>query len=167
MTEYGARGLPSPPPDATWTQSGVGGVPAYTGATDSWGAPPTFPPPNDSWSASDPSAELRADQTASGIASYERVSGVLWIVLGVFQIFSVVLIIAGVWNVFAGITRLGYAPRIERRESGVPAAFSGVTGLIVIGLINLFFGAVFGLVMVAVDFYIRQRVLDNRHIFTR
>jgi hypothetical protein len=38
--------------------------------------------------------------------------------------------------------------------------------LVTIGLINLFFGAFFGVVMVAVDFVIRQIVLDNRDIFT-
>ncbi len=36
------------------------------------------------------------------IADYERMSGILWIVLGVIQICTVVGIIAGVWNVFAG-----------------------------------------------------------------
>lgn len=115
----------------------------------------------------DPYAEARADETARSIATYERVSGVLWIVLGIVQVFSLVLIIAGVWNIIAGASRLGVAPAIQRREARVPHMFNGIAGLIIIGLVNLFFGAVFGLVMVAVDFYVRQRVLDNRAIFTR
>jgi uncharacterized membrane protein len=111
--------------------------------------------------------DAAADSTAKGIATYERLSGVAWIVLGIFQILSVVLLIAGVWNIFAGITRLSAAPRIERREASVPLMFQGVAGLVVIGLVNLVFGAVIGIVMVAVDLYVRQRVLDNRHIFNR
>jgi hypothetical protein len=37
---------------------------------------------------------------------------------------------------------------------------------VAIALVNLFFGAIFGLIMVGVDFYIRQRILDHRRIFT-
>ena len=37
------------------------------------------------------------------LADYQRVSGVLWIVLGIVQILSVYGIIAGVWNIPAGI----------------------------------------------------------------
>lgn len=111
--------------------------------------------------------DAQADAKARSIATYERVSGVLWIVIGVLQVASVVLIIAGAWNIFAGITRLSAAPAIERREARVPAMFQGVVGLVLIGLVNLFFGAVFGVVMVVVDFVIRQQVLDNRRIFNR
>lgn len=117
--------------------------------------------------APNPFAHPQADAKASGIATYERISGVLWIVIGIFQIFSVVLIIAGIWNIIAGISRLGVAPAIQRREARVPAMFEGVLGLVLIGLVNLFFGAAFGVLMVAVDFVIRQQVLNNRHIFNR
>lgn len=126
--------------------------------------------PVQAWPATgyvDPHADARADDMARSIATYERISGVLWIVLGLVQVFSLVLIIAGVWNIIAGASRLGAAPAIARREARVPQMFQGITGLVVIGLVNLFFGAVFGLVMVAVDFYVRARVLDNRAIFTR
>lgn len=112
-------------------------------------------------------AEDAADRLAGGIATYERVSGALWIVLGLVQILSVVLIVAGVWNIIVGISRLAGAGRIQRREAGVPKMFEGIVGLILIGLVNLFFGAVVGVLLVGVDFYVRQRVLDNRHIFTR
>jgi hypothetical protein len=115
----------------------------------------------------DPRSEASADALAGRIATYERVSGVLWIVLGVLQVLSVALIIAGAWNIIAGTSRLGIAPAIARRESGVPQAFAGVAGLVIIGLVNLFFGAAFGLIMVAVDFYVRQRVLDNAHVFNK
>ena len=39
-------------------------------------------------------------------------------------------------------------------------------GLVVIGVVNLFFGAVFGLLFVGFDFYIRDLVLTNREIFS-
>lgn len=112
-------------------------------------------------------AETEADAQAADIARYERMSGVLWIVIGVIQVLSVVLIIAGVWNIVAGVKRLSMVPVIQRRETRVPTMFEGVTGLVLIGLVNLVFGAVFGIVMVFVDLAIRQQVQDNRRIFNR
>ncbi len=116
---------------------------------------------------SDPHSEARAAELARGIATYERVSGVLWIGLGLLQVLSLWLVFAGVWNLVAGISRLGIAPAIERREARIPQAFAGIVGLVVIALVNLFLGAMIGLVMVALDFYVRSRVLDNRDIFTK
>ena len=111
--------------------------------------------------------EAQADSLARNIANYERLSGILWIVLGIVQLFSLVLFIAGIWNIFAGITRLAGSSAIERRQSDVPARFQGIVGLVLIGLVNLFFGAILGLLFVALDFWVRQRVLDNRAIFNR
>jgi ABC-type uncharacterized transport system permease subunit len=109
---------------------------------------------------------VEADRKARSIATYERASGIAWILIGVLQIAMVITILAGVWNIIAGVSRLRLAPAIERRHYSVPTAFDGIGMLVTIGLINLFFGAFFGVVMVAVDFVIRQIVLDNRDIFT-
>lgn len=120
--------------------------------------------PGAQWSASPPAD---ADRKASSIATYERLSGLAWIGIGVVQVLLVYTILAGIWNIVAGISRLRIAPAIERRHWSVPDAFSGVGQLLIIGAINLFFGAAFGVIMVVVvDFIIRQYVLDNRHIFT-
>jgi hypothetical protein len=99
------------------------------------------------------------------IATYERVTGALWIALGVLQCLSLILIIAGAWNIVAGISRLNMAPRVERREASVPPKFEGLTMYIVIGIVNLLFGAVLGVALVGVDLYVRDQVLKNRHLF--
>lgn len=167
---------PWAPPPATPPSAPAGWyADPRTGAHQYWDGWSWVPRPEPSWPApstigigdASPYAQAAADSTARGIATYERVSGVVWIVLGVVQMLSIVLIIAGIWNILAGISRLGVAPRIERRDAAVPQLFEGVVGLVLIGLVNLFFGAFIGVVMVGVDFYVRQRVLDNRHIFTR
>jgi hypothetical protein len=99
------------------------------------------------------------------LADYERYSGIAWIVLGALQVITVVAIIAGAWNIYAGVTRLRCAKAIEARSPAVPAAFRGVTGLVVIGLINLVLGGVIGVLLVVVDFVVRDRVLKNAHLF--
>jgi hypothetical protein len=99
------------------------------------------------------------------MADFEKVSGILWICLAAIQIISVIGIIAGIWNLFAGISRLGISRKIVIRSPEVPDSYRGITQLIIIGLVNLFFGGVIGVAFVAFDFYIRDLVLKNRHLF--
>lgn len=107
------------------------------------------------------------DVTVRRVADYERISGILWIVLGVLQCLTLVGIIAGIWNIFAGLSRVRAAPIILSRSPGVPAMFEGVGQLIVIGLVNLFLGGFIGVLFVIFDFIIRDMVLKNRHLFER
>lgn len=107
----------------------------------------------------------RRPEIVRQLADYERISGILWIVLGAVQILAVVTAFAGVWNIVAGLSRLAMVKRVTRMEPDVPKAYEGVTGLIVIGLVNLLLGAVIGLLFVAFDVYVRKRVLANRWVF--
>jgi hypothetical protein len=99
------------------------------------------------------------------IADYERASGILWIVLGSIQCLTLVGIIAGIWNILAGVSRLRAVPLILQRDPGVPSMVEGIGQLVVIGLLNVLLGGVIGVVFVAFDFYIRDVVLQNRHLF--
>lgn len=99
------------------------------------------------------------------VADYERISGILWLILGILQVISVFGIIAGVWNILAGISRIRLVRRIQARDPRVVAAFSGMAGLIVIGVINLLIGGVIGVIFVAFDFYVRDKVLSNAQLF--
>jgi hypothetical protein len=85
--------------------------------------------------------------------------------LGIIQVLTVVGIIAGAWNIYAATTRIKVAPRIERRESGVPSAFASLTGYVIIGVINLVLGGVIGLILLGVDLYVRDQVLKHRNLF--
>lgn len=129
-------------------------------------APPKMPsaPP---LPQSVPFATPRDDMmTISRIADYERISGILWIVLGIIQICTIVGIIAGVWNVFAGFSRRKMVPLIQARNPCVPTSYrNGLTMLIVIAVINFLLGGVIGIAFVAFDFYIRDLVMKNSVLF--
>lgn len=108
---------------------------------------------------------LERENLARQLADYEKLSGVLWIVLGAIQICLVVTALAGVWNVFAGLSRLGMARRIRAYDPLVPKAYEGIVQLVVIGIVNFLLGGFIGLVLVGLDFYIRDKVLSNRWAF--
>lgn len=101
------------------------------------------------------------------IADYERVSGILWIVIGAFQCLTLIGIIAGIWNIVAGISRIRAVPIILQRDPRIPAMFEGIGQLIVTGVINLLLGGVVGVFFVVFDFVIRDMVLGNRELFER
>lgn len=105
--------------------------------------------------------------TLRRIADYERVSGILWIVLGSIQCITLVGIMAGVWNIVAGVSRVRAAPLILARDPGVPSMFEGVAALVVIGLVNVFLGGAIGVVLIVFDFVVRDMVLKHRHLFAR
>ena len=107
------------------------------------------------------------EATIRRIAEYERISAIVWAVIAFLQIISVVAIIAGIWNAYASYTRFRLIPYIEARNKHVPASFESITGLVIIGLINLFLGGVIGVVGVVMDFVVRDYVLRNRHAFDR
>jgi hypothetical protein len=100
------------------------------------------------------------------IADYERLSCIFWIVLGVIQICLVWTAIAGIWNIIASISRWKLPDRIRRRDPTIPQDYKGIKQLVIIGIVNLLLGGFIGVLFVAFDFYIRDKVLTNAHLFT-
>lgn len=111
-------------------------------------------------------AEFQDENTIRRLADYERFSGIAWIILGILQCLSIILIIAGVWNIFAGRSHLKMSPRIRSRDADVPAAYQGMGGLIAVLVINLIFGGIIGIAFVVVDFIIRDQILSHAYLFS-
>ncbi|HET6807091.1 MAG TPA: DUF5362 family protein [Frateuria sp.] len=112
-----------------------------------------------------PASATEPDVIVRRIADYERASGVLWIVLGILQCITLVAIVAGIWNIIAGVSRLRAVPLILQRDPSVPSMVEGIGQLLIIGLLNVILGGVIGVVFVALDFYIRDVILKNQHLF--
>jgi Protein of unknown function (DUF2510) len=143
---------------------------AWTAHTSPSAAPPpgAGPPPQFAQAGAQFSIPRIGDDDATVVrrlALYERLSGWAWLTLGIIQVLTAVGIIAGAWNIYAAITRIKIAPRIERRESSIPSAFTGLTGYVIIGVINLVLGGVIGLIFLGLDLYIRDQILKHRHLF--
>jgi hypothetical protein len=166
MTEF-----PSPMPPAGWCPDPGNSAQLRYWNGSSWTehtSPVVAPPPNAMLPpvASQRSPTDQGQLTVRRLYDYEHRSGIAWIVLGGIQVLSVIGILAGAWNIYAGLRRLKIADRIKAQDKNIPAAFESLAGYIVIGLINLLFGAVIGIVLVGVDLWVRQQVLDNARLFS-
>lgn len=139
------------------------------------GAAPQPLPAHESFPVGDVSRGGFAGQlVVRRMADYVRWSGVFWLGLAVVQVcifFGVIgdphrgFLAAGMWNCLAAVSRLRLASAVAVRHPVVPHAFPGVVQLAVIGLVNLVLGGYVGVALVLVDFYVRDRVLSNAHLF--
>lgn len=111
------------------------------------------------------------------IHDYQRISGFLWIAFGVLQVLAacplalmlvgIPIALMGAWNIYAGMTHLKIAPAILMRDETIPARFESMTSLIVVTILNLVLGAIIGALFCIIDFYVRDQILANRHLFTQ
>ena len=101
------------------------------------------------------------------LADYQKTSGILGIILAIIQICTIYGIIGGIWNLFVGVMRIRSSGKIRARDASIPAQFTGVGGLVLIGIINIVLGGVIGIILVGFDFYVRDKILSNQQLFDR
>lgn len=106
------------------------------------------------------------------IASKEKISGILWIIIACLQILlgleiNLDFIFIGVYNIIIGILRLNLANKI--RADKVPDIIKkyneAIISSIIFGFINFFGGGIIGVAAVGYDIYVRNYVLKNKKIF--
>ena len=113
-----------------------------------------------------PSAPIGPDAVARNVRRCEIISSVAWLVIGVIQCVLVVSLAAGVWNVINAILCLRNVKNIVAHNSAVVPYFEQRrVWLIVLAVVNLVLGGVVGVVLVLVDWFVRDYVLRNRSAF--
>ncbi len=107
------------------------------------------------------------DQYYRKLSDYEKTSGIIWLVIGIIQVCTVVGIICGIWNIIMAVQRLNYSKELMKKPSNVVKTFEDqMTGLIIILVLNIFLGALIGVIGAAFDFYVRDYVLSNKEKFS-
>lgn len=114
-----------------------------------------------------PAVPLTDDEMiAKRIRDHAKTCAILWVVCGALQVLTCVGIIAGVWNIVIGVRALKSVENIQVGNRAVYDSYdNGLTMLIVGAVINFVFGLIVGCALSAYEFYIRDQVLKNRHVF--
>ena len=107
-----------------------------------------------------------SDLIIKKIADYQKTSNIVWLIIAIIQIICIYTIIAGIWNLVATIFNWTLPQKILNRENDIPEIYDSITGLVIIGLINLFVGGIIGVILIIFNFYIRNLVLENRNLFS-
>lgn len=116
-----------------------------------------------------PAARTLGEETlVRGLASQFRALNVFWVVLTVLQVVSCAGIVAAAWNAYV-LTRRWRVPRlIEARNPAVVGMYQNDMAWLVSFLaINLLLGGVVGAGLILWEvFFIRAKVLENKHLFS-
>lgn len=107
-----------------------------------------------------------AEAVAAKVRRWEIASCVAWIVIGIVQCVLLYTAAAGVWNVVNAILALRNVKNITAHNPGVVPYFDQRrVWLIVLAVVNLVLGGVVGVVLVLLEWLLRDYVLRNRSAF--
>ena len=108
-------------------------------------------------------------QVTKTLSDREKISAIIWIIIGALQCLSFVAVVAGGWNIYAGVSRLKQSNAVLQPWKGIVKSYEDSQTNIIIGLvINLFLGGVIGVIGSIFDLVaIRGYVLENRQVFEK
>lgn len=100
------------------------------------------------------------------VRRYVLFSGIVWLLLGIVQICFIYTAASGVWNVFFAVRELRNRKNITAGNAAVVSYFDGQkVPILIAGAVNLFLGAVVGVVFAIFDWSMREYVLKHRSAF--
>ena len=110
-----------------------------------------------------------ADAMARSLAQQFRILNILWIIVTVIQIVSCAGVICAAWNVYVLVQRWKVPRLIEKRDPAVLRLYQNDLGwFITFAALNFVLGGVIGVGLIGWEFFfIRAKVLQNKHIFAR
>lgn len=107
-----------------------------------------------------------SDAVARKVRRCEVASSVVWIVVGIVQCVMLYTAAAGIWNVVNAIVRLRNVKNVvSHNPQVVPYFEQRKVWLIVLAVVNIILGGVVGIVLVLIDWFVRDYVLRNRSAF--
>lgn len=101
------------------------------------------------------------------LSEKEKVSAIIWLVIGIMQCLSFAFIISGAWNIYAAVTRFKQSKLVLNPWPGIVDSYDKwMTSIIISIVINVIFGGVIGVAGSLYDlFVIRNYVLSNKQVF--
>lgn len=101
------------------------------------------------------------------LANYEKVSGVIWLIIGIIQCITLVGIICGIWNIVVSVQRIKFGKQIETTyPQNIYNSFKNqISSIIIMLILNMFLGAFIGVIGAIFDLVVRNFVMKNQNIF--
>ena len=100
------------------------------------------------------------------LAEKVKTNAIIWLIIGLLQCLSGVLIIVGILNIMSSIKDMNYSKNLPQNPVNIVATFEPVSMPIIVFVYNLIFGGVIGVVGSIYYFVaIRGFVMENRTVF--
>ena len=107
------------------------------------------------------------EKVTKTLSEREKIGGIVWLVVGILQVISFAGIICGIWNIINAIKTLKNSQDVLTPWSGIVDSYdSQLTNIIITLVVNLIFGAGFGVAGAIYELIaVRGYVLKNREVF--
>lgn len=170
----GSRNISPQPPQSNPPYYN-GGYPGNMGYP---GAPVNAERPSTPVNVGSPNYGGNAMAVVSSITGKMRTSSTIWMIIGILQIITGVLtfclgygilaLCLGIWNVVQSNTKRKNAARFDQNPTGIVNYFeANGTMLVVFLFLNLFLGALFGVIGSIYDLTVRSSALSQRNELLR
>ena len=107
-----------------------------------------------------------SDAKLKTLADRVRINGIVWLVIGIMQLFFIYSIPLGLWNIYAAYTNLKVAKEMPIRRVGLVRVYEPIVSPIINLVLNLILGAGIGVIgSLYYLIFIRGYVLENRDYF--
>ena len=113
------------------------------------------------------------EKVSQGLATREKIAGVVWLIVGICQICTIVGFFAGIWNIYAAFTRFRQAKAVQTPWCGIVNTYVKWLGSLiknfVIGIfVGLFIGCVPSIPGYLYDiFVIRSYVMKHKDVYAQ
>ena len=111
-------------------------------------------------------ANTLTDEKLTTLADRVKINGIIWLVIGILQLFCIYSIPLGLWNIYAAYTNLKVAKEMPIRRVGLVGVYEPIVSPIINLVLNLILGAGFG--VIGSLYYlicIRGYVMENKEYF--
>jgi hypothetical protein len=106
------------------------------------------------------------EEVCRKLREHEKISNIMWLVVGILQVLAIFTILAGAWNIYRSIVGLKGINNIVPGNSSLENHYEKQLTWIILGLVwNVLFGAVLGAGLCIYDLWIRNYALSNKHAF--
>ena len=107
-----------------------------------------------------------SDDKLKTLADRVKLNGIIWIVIGILQLFTGIFFIVGILNIISGVRDIQTAKKMPIYRVGLVNAYKPLVGPVIVFIYNLIFGGVIGIVGSLFYFFgIRGYVMDNQDYF--
>ena len=111
--------------------------------------------------------DTKYTQCVKTLSEREKISAILWLIIGIIQVVTFVGVICGAWNIYCAVCRLKQSKAVLTPYPGLVKSYDKwLTNIIISLVINLVLGGVIGVGAAIFDLLgIRGYVLENKATF--
>lgn len=112
------------------------------------------------------SVNTMSDDKLRELSNRIKINGIIWLVIGICQLFTGVFFIVGILNIWSAIRDFQTSKNLFTCRVGLVKAYTPVTGFVIALIYNLVFGGVIGIAgSLYYYFAIRGYIMDNKEYF--